>query len=380
MKRVLKGVLFAAALAGAMLWAAGVFDGGKVEPGRAPPPLPAPHPSRVAAAERATVAIHEDAVGTVESRRRVVVSAQVTARVLAVSADAGAAVAAGEPLVVLDDREPRARLEQAREARSAADAARERARQAKVAGEAHLAQAQATHKRVQQLLGTGAATQEAMDVADAELRRAQAEVDDAAASIAAAEAKIEQAKQVVAEAEVALGHARIAAPIDGVVAERSVEPGDLAWPGRPLLVVLDPRSLRLVALVREGLISRVERGAALGIRLDAVGRTLEGRVAEVIPGADPLSRTFRVRVDFDAAEDVHPGMFGRLRLPVGEREVVRVAEEAVERVGQLETVRVRSERGFERRLVTTGVRLGDGSVEVLSGLAGGETVALPEAP
>jgi hypothetical protein len=71
-------------------------------------------------------------------------------------------------------------------------------------------------------------------------------------------------------------------------------------------------------------------------------------------------------------------MFGRLRLPVGQRQVVRIPAAAVVRVGQLETVLLEWEGRWERRLVTTGNALAEGAVEVLSGLAGGETIGLPE--
>jgi len=99
----------------------------------------------------------------------------------------------------------------------------------------------------------------------------------------------------------------------------------------------------------------------------------------VIPTADPLSRTFQVRVDFDRVPGVHPGMFGRLEIPVGTRQAVRIPARAVVRVGQLETVLVREGDRWTRRQVTTGLHLAEGFVEVLSGLAGGETVGLPEA-
>jgi len=76
---------------------------------------------------------------------------------------------------------------------------------------------------------------------------------------------------------------------------------------------------------------------------------------------------------------VYPGMFGRLRLPVGEREVVRVPAAAIERIGQLETVLLLGDGSWSRRLITTGAAFPDGAVEVLSGLAGGETIGLPPA-
>mgnify|MGYP001828066991 CR=1 FL=1 len=180
-------------------------------------------------------------------------------------------------------------------------------------------------------------------------------------------------------AEVALEHTSVSVPMDGVVAERAVEAGDLAWPGRTLFTVLDPSALRLEARVRVGLIARIQPGDQLEVDLPGAGLRLPGRVAEILPAADARSRTFEVRVEFDAAEGVLPGMFGRLRIPVGTREVVRVPVGAIVRVGQLEMIRVETDGRFERRLVTTGTGFDDGTVEVLSGLAGGETVGLAEA-
>jgi len=303
-----------------VLYAAGAFQRRRIAPGRAPEPPGLAAPSRVTAAERGPVAVVEEAVGTVRSRRRIEVAAQVSARVVSVGARAGDRVAAGAPLVDLDDVDYAARF----------------------------ARAKAQYERVKGFLARNAATAEQMEAAQAEY----------------------------AQAKAAIEHTRILAPVDGVVAERHVEPGDLAVPGRPLLIVLDPTALRLEAQIREEMIGHIVPGATLQVTLPAVGTTTTGTVAEILPSADSRSRTFEVRVDLAPVAGVHPGMFGRLRLPVGEREAVSVPAEAVERIGQLETVRVRSDGRWTRRLVTTGALLGDGRIEVLSGLAGGETIGL----
>jgi RND family efflux transporter MFP subunit len=308
---------------GVALYAAGAFQGGRIRPDRLPLPPGLPVPAGTATAVRQKVPMLEEAVGTVGSRRRVAVAAQVTARVVSIGAQVGDSVRAGVPLVVLDDADFTARF----------------------------ARARAQYERVKGFLAHHAATTEQMEAAESEYLQAKA----------------------------ALDHTRIPAPIDGVVAERHVEPGDLASPGRPLLVVLDPSTLRLEAQVREGLIGHIAPGAKLDVALPAVDATVEGTVGEVLPAADPQSRTFEVRVDFDPVAGVHPGMFGRLRLPVGEREVVRVPGTAVVRIGQLETVLVRQDSDWSRRLVTSGAPSADGWVEILSGLAGGETIGLPGA-
>jgi RND family efflux transporter MFP subunit len=322
-KRVAAGTGFAGAAALVVLYVAGAFETGRVAPGRAPGPEGLPAPARVAQAVRGEVPLFEEAVGTVRSRARVAVAAQIPGRILSISVNAGAAVKTSELLVVLDDHEAAARF----------------------------AQAKAHYERTKGFLAQQAATTAQMEVAESDYLQAKA----------------------------ALEHTKIVAPLDGVVSERLAEPGDLAWPGRTLLALHDPRALRLEAQVRESLVSRVKKGAALPVDLPGTGRVVDGTVAEVIPSADPQSRSFVVWVNFEPLEGVYPGMYGRLRIPVGRREVVQVPATAVVRVGQLETVLAKEDDGrWARRLVTTGARLDGGAVEVLSGLAGGETVGTAE--
>lgn len=319
-RRVPRWVMFAGVLAGVLAYAAGMFHGRRIEPG-AGTPLPGdPAPAARARAERVTVPIVEDAVGTVQSRRRVVVAAQLVARVRDVGPQVGDPVHAGDLVVQLDDAEAAARF----------------------------ARAQAQYDRVRRFVAAKAATAEQMEGVEAEYR----------------------------EAKAGLEHTRIVAPLDGIVTERHVEPGDLAAPGLPLLVVFDPTELRVDARVREGVVGRLAIGARLPVVLPATGTTVEGVVAAIVPTADARSRTFEVRVDVPPSPGLHPGMFARIGVPVGEREVVRVPEAALSRVGQMETALVHDRDGWHRRLVTTGEAFTDGSVEVLSGLAGGEELGL----
>jgi RND family efflux transporter MFP subunit len=378
MNGLVRSLLFLLFLAGIVLYAAGAFRGDLVRPGRAAEPAAEDAPPGTAKAERVAVPVHEDAVATVESRVRVVVSAQVQARVAEVRAEAGSPVEARVPVVLLDDRELVARRAQAAEALAQAEAAVHLARQAKARAEAVLTQTRKRYERSKGLLESGVTTPEQFEEAEAGWLQAQASVAEADAAIAAAGARVEQAKQFVTEADVAKGYATIAAPITGVVALKAVEPGDIAWPGKTLLELIDPEALRVEAQVREGLIRHVEKGVEYEVEVPAAGKVLRGQVAEICPTADPLTRTFRVRVDIDAESGVRPGMFGRLRIPVGPREIVRIPAATVTRTGQLTTVRVDEAGRTSRRAVTLGRDLGDGFVEVLSGLAGGETLRRPE--
>lgn len=345
-------------------------------------------PRSFAEAVRARVPDHEEVVGSVRSRRVVRVAAQVSARVLEVARQAGERVRAGEVLVRLDERESAARLRQMRETLVAVEAAGESARQREAQAEARLTQARAAFERTRGLFERQAATQAGLEDAERARVEAEAGLADAKAAVASAAAQRESARAATTEAEAALSHLTLTAPFDGLVSERRVEPGDLANPGEPLLVLLDPAALRVEAAVREGLIARLSRGQALEVELPSSGARLTGTVSELLPAADPRTRTFEVHVDLPRPEEprdgaaaspaVHAGMFARLRVPLGDREVVRAPAAALERVGQLWTVLVDERGTWRRRVVTRGEELGDGAVEVLSGLAGGERIGLAD--
>jgi multidrug efflux pump subunit AcrA (membrane-fusion protein) len=152
-----------------------------------------------------------------------------------------------------------------------------------------------------------------------------------------------------------------------------VEPGDLALPGKPLVALRTSGALRLEAHVREGLISRVIPGTSLIVEIETLNRQLDATVEEIVPYADPDSRTFLVKASLPVVDGLYPGMFGKLRIPVDRQRIVTVPWRAVKRVGQLELIQVQSGDGWQLRHVKTGERLGD-RIEILSGLDGTETI------
>jgi RND family efflux transporter MFP subunit len=158
--------------------------------------------------------------------------------------------------------------------------------------------------------------------------------------------------------------------------ERRVEPGNLAVVGQTLMVLDDPGHYRLDAEVGESAMGRVRLGQTAPVVVDALGRTFEGRVAEMIPAADPASRSVTVKLDLPAAPGLRSGIFGRVRFAAGERKALLVPAGAVVERGQLTAVYVVDELGVARlRLVTAGQRRGD-RVEILSGLDPGERVVI----
>jgi RND family efflux transporter MFP subunit len=358
-----------------ILMTGGYFVTDKIEPGNVSSRHEGTGNSgRTAQASIETVTEFFEAVGTVRPRTEANIEAQVTGRIVEVLVRAGDRVVKGDVLVVLDSREFQARLDQATQELVSAGARKEQARQAVLAAEAAFTQAESAFNRVKSYFHDKAATSQDLEQAESLYLQAKARSLQARDGLRETEAGIRRVEGVVEEARIALGYARIVAPENGQVARRLAESGDLAWPGKPLVVLQTRESLRLEALVREGLIHKAQPGVRLPIVLTALNTTGEGVVEEVVPSADPLTRTFLVKVGLEDYDGLFPGMFGRLLVPMDTHKVVVVPQEAVERVGQLEMVTVKVNGSWERRFIKTGRDMGT-TIEVLSGLKGDETLA-----
>jgi membrane fusion protein (multidrug efflux system) len=278
----------------------------------------------------------EEVVGNVEAAQRAVLSAKVTGVIDSLKVAPGARVTRGEVLATIDAREIRARLDSAEAAQD---------------------QAKKDFARIERLLQSGSSTRQEFDAVTTRLRTADA---------------------ALVEARTMLQYTEITAPFDGVVTRKIIEVGDLATPGKPLLEMENSSLLRFECQIPEALIDRVQMGADLPVAIDAAGVTLTGKVSEIAPSASAGSRTFLVKLDLPPAEKLRAGQFGRVSVPVRERPAVLVAEGAVVRRGQIESVFVIEEGVARLRLVKTG-RRHNGQVEIISGLSGGEKVASKDA-
>ena len=161
----------------------------------------------------------------------------------------------------------------------------------------------------------------------------------------------------------------------GVITSKTTSVGDTVLPGQPLLVLEARSALRLEAQVPETLGESLTVGDPLPVRVEGLAGDLEGRLAEIQPASDALSRTRLFKIDLPDAPGLRSGQFGRARLAGGQSLIVTVPSGAITHRGQLESVFV-VESGVARvRLVRSG-RERAGWVEISSGLTGGETVAM----
>lgn len=360
-----------------MLYMGGFFTAGKIPPGKKEAPQRDVQPSRTARVSVEKVTEFYESVGTVRPKVETRVESQVMAKVLDVHVRSGERVTKGQALVRLDSREYEARLEQTVQALSSARSRREQMEQARIAAKAELERAEAAFKRVKTYFDAKAATAQDREQAEAVYRQAKARLEQAEKAVDEADSGVRQALKAVEEAQIAFGYTKVTAPEAGEVVRRLAEPGDLATPGKPLLLLQTRGKLRLEAYIPESLIGKIRIGTVLDIKIDALGRLTTGTVEEVVPSADPMTRTILVKAGLPEDDKIFPGMFGRLLIPVKESRVVVIPRKAVRRIGQLEVVFAQLGGRWQEIFVTTGKVMGD-KVEVLSGLKGDEIVALEE--
>ncbi|WP_231694500.1 efflux RND transporter periplasmic adaptor subunit [Ottowia caeni] len=287
--------------------------------------------------------------GSVEAVRQAVIAAQVAGVVEQLNVTVGDRVRSGQVLLRIDAR--------AAEQTAAASTAQVAANRASL----EVAEQELNRKR--QLYAKNYIAKAALEQAEANYRAAQAQLNAQSAQAGAARTQT--------------GFHVVKAPFDGVVAAVSIERGDMAMPGRPLITVYDPQALRVTAAVPVTVLAGHEQDVQ-GARIElgsAAGLVTPARV-QVLPTVDAASHTRQVRADLPAGlAGVVPGQYARLWLKgAGKSERLLVPQTAIVRRAELRGLYVLNEQGEPLlRQVRLGPVQGD-QVEVLSGLSAGERV------
>ncbi|MBX3688929.1 efflux RND transporter periplasmic adaptor subunit [Dokdonella sp.] len=167
--------------------------------------------------------------------------------------------------------------------------------------------------------------------ATANLRKAQASYDKAEKGFAlkitpkadydSMRYDLEAQKAIVAGAQLDVSYTRILAPIDGVIAKRSVKVGNLVQINQALFDIVDLDRLQAVLNVPERDLDTLKAGQSVVMQVDALGgRSFEGMIARIAPVIDAASGTFRATCEFrDTTRTLKPGMFGRIEVAYDQR-------------------------------------------------------------
>jgi RND family efflux transporter MFP subunit len=272
------------------------------------------------------------ATGGVEPVRWARVASVVRDRIVEICDCEGKTVTKGEVLARLDDRQVQAQLHELR--------AREEFSKREMS-------------RVSELIGRGVTTTQAFERASMDLRQIQGQIS----------VQLER-----------IGDYVITAPMDGVVLRRDGEVGEIAEAGQILFRIGVPKPLQVVAEVNEEDIPRVALDQLVLFRTDAFpDQKLTGRIREITPMGDVITKTYRIKVALPDDTPLKPGMSVEANVVTREKEnALLVPADALRgnAVFIIDGTRV------HRREVKTGIR-GTRAVEIVFGLFEGERVASP---
>lgn len=286
--------------------------------------------------------------GVVEAVNQATLSAQTGGRVVELPYDVDDYVEAGAVVVRFTDVEQQAASRQAQAGLRAAQAAAR--------------EAEAEYARIADIY-------QRKLVAKAQLDQATARRDSARAALEAAQASVRSAGEQV-------DYTVIRSPYSGIVTQRHVQVGEAVRAGQPLISGLSLEQLRLAVDVPQSEVLAIREHRQAAVLLDADGaRRVAAREVIVFPYADPVTHSFKVRVELPREETgLHPGMTVKVAFVVGERERLLLPLSALVRRSELSSAYVLSDGRLTLRQLRLGHRFGE-RVEVLAGLSAGETVA-----
>ncbi len=290
--------------------------------------------------ELARLTDDSQAVGSLRSRRGVVLRPEVSGRITQLNFTDGQRVRKGQVLVQFDDQLPRAQVQQSM---------------------AELSIAQANQKRNQELVAQNFVSQRSLDESAANLQVAQAKL---------------------ALARATAGRLKIVAPFDGIAGIRLVNVGDYLKDGADIVNIEDIEAIFVDFRLPERLQSKVKRGQQALLDIDAVpGKKYTAQIQAIDPLIDANGRSVGVRACIDNRQlQLRPGMFARVNTVFSVRENARVIpEEAIVPQGSrqfvIKLIEGTNDLGptTQRVEVKVGLR-SPGKVEILEGLAPGDRV------
>jgi membrane fusion protein (multidrug efflux system) len=290
-------------------------------------------PVEVAAVAKRPISASYAGTANLEAPGEAQVVAKTSGVLLQLLAEEGDQVKAGQVLARIDPDRPRLEMERAR---------------------ATVRKLENNYRRSQELLASKLVSAEASD---------QIRYD------------LEAARAAYELAQLELSYTSIVAPIDGVIAQRSVKQGNLIQLNSSLFRIVDNSRLEAVLNVPERDLATMKPGLAVRMSADAMpGKVFEGVIDRVSPVVDGGSGTFRVVTAFSGGQGLRPGMFGRIEVVYDQRaDALTVPRAALlEDAGETAVFAVR-----EAKAVRVPIEVGHMSgelVEVRKGLTEGEQV------
>jgi RND family efflux transporter MFP subunit len=233
--------------------------------------------------------LYYTAIGTVVSDQRVEVTSKLSGYIRKIDVKEGDRVNKGQLLVKIDSTEISSSINQAKAAVTSAEAV--------------YRNAEIDKDRYEKIFKRGS-------ISDNEMRKINLKYETAAENL-------KQANAAYSAALSFCDYAEIKSPVDGVVVAKSKQIGDLAVPGVPIVTLEAKKGFMIETYAAESRIASIKAGDKVQVAIDGISEPLFGGVRSVVTAADPVTRSYQVKVTLPETEGLMPGMFGRVSFQTG---------------------------------------------------------------
>lgn len=306
-------------------------------------------PVGIRTAQKASIPNEYQFSGTLKGTRQVQISTKMMGKVTHLNVEEGDRISEGQVMVRIKDQNVEAQKQQVQAQLNQAQSA--------------LENTETNYNRIKTLYEQGSATQK--------------EFDDMKTKYQSAQSEVQALKSKLNEVQDMLDYTTLTAPFDGYVAEKRTSQGDMASPGRPLLILEDFGKMEVNTSVPESQINLFNLKDTVTVDIAAAGlKNLKGQIKQINPSGTPASRQFAVKVAISRPkgenERLKSGMYATISLMQGGEPTIAVPENALISRGQLTGLyTVSPDEEAVLRWVRTGRRYED-QIEILSGLAEGD--------
>ncbi len=240
-----------------------------------------------------------------------------------------------------------------------------------------IAQAEAAYRQAKAALEDALADYERFKKLYKEASVSKQQFDKVRLQYQVAQQNLAAAKAAFDQARAQLKYAHVKAPFDGVVVKKMAANGDLAAPGKPLLVLENLETMSVRTEVASDLYARLHAGDEATMWIEGIDHPVTGEIYTLVSAADPRTRTHTVKITLPKAlKNINSGTFARVSFKVGERQTMMIpASAVVVRAGITGVFVVDQDGRVHFRMIRPGKRMND-KVEVLAGLSLGERIVI----
>jgi len=311
-------------------------------------------------AESKTIDITKSYSGDIYAKNQVMVATRLMGYIKKMNVEEGDVVHKGDILFEVDPSDIYSMINQAR---AGVMQAQNGVLMAKLA----YADAEKDYNRFKNLYEKGA-------VSKRDFEKMQLNMQMRSSQIKLAEAMLAQAKAGLQRALDQKKYAKVKAPIDGVVVRKMTKVAEMAIPGHPVIILADLNSIQARAFVKEGDVKDIKIAQPAKVYVSAVNKTVDAKVSNIIPSADPATHSYLVKFSLADKEGLLPGMYAKIYVKVASKQEVVVPYNALTSRGGIVGVFV--DNNGKAKFVPVSIVSQDGEEVAVTGVNAGERVVI----